>query len=176
MNHNDPPWAQAGDPNAMGLDMSNMAEDEFADLLNPEYLNNADFSNLSTFDTTTSHVTQHPFGDSLVQSSGQDGFGQPPQFYSQDSRPQTSGPSPVQPYPPHAVGSFGAFPPGQYIQPGPGNGYDHAMRGALPTPNSSELYGKQGLEYFHQQQMRMQQQQRMQQAYRTASTDMVNRA
>ncbi|KAL9058450.1 MAG: hypothetical protein Q9162_001745 [Coniocarpon cinnabarinum] len=168
---NDPSWAQAGDPNAMGLDMNDLADDEFSSFLNPEFIG-PDFANLDDFDDSNA-PTQPPFGASLVQPNGQNDFGQSAQLYATHSRPTTSGVSGTShDFGPSHLAQVPQYAHGGFLPQNPIDGLDNAMPGALPTPNSSEMYAK-NYEFFQQQQeARHRQQQQQQQHFTRLSGDL----
>ena len=155
--HPDQPWAYPTSA-TMGLDMHNITEEDFADFLNPEFLG-PDFNSLGGFDVTSDDVTQQPFGEGLVQSSGQQGLDISARTHVYGSRPGTSAPHGLQqPFDISHPGSIGHLPHGQFIHPSHGEAFDNAMRGAPPTPNSSELYAENYGLFQQQQQLNRSQQ------------------
>ena len=173
----DPPWAQAADPSAMGLDIHNLVDDDFADILNSD-LFSTDLTDFNGLESTAS-TAQHPFGNALVQLSGHDGTKQPSGVLADVSEPIVTTTGSQEPaktsVDPHEV-----FARNQYVHhgfvdlPQADHRLENGMLRTLPTPNSSEVYGK-SLEYNSYPHMEPQQEQQgVQQRWPWSHTDVVS--
>ena len=143
--------AHAGTSNDLGLGMQ---DEDFADILNPEIF--GDFGHFNALDSDNRIERHSPFGNSLsLPTNADDELSRTLQYFDAHSRPDEVGGGPDGFMRAPASREYPAVDPsiaynGHEI-PQANNVQSDFMRGALPTPNSSEMYGRHGAEFLYQQ-------------------------